>query len=316
MHANIEKILLEATGSSHVEHTELIQKLWSGYGELSRVRLNDKSVILKLIRFPTTQNHPRGWSSDLSHQRKVKSYQVEMSWYQNYNDKIDHVYIPRYLTSGKVEDLQYLVLEDLYEQDLKPKSEISWEQVKLCLSWLAGFHAKFLNQNPDSLWKVGTYWHLETRPDELNALKDLDLKKAAPLIDHKLTSAKFKTFVHGDAKLANFLFAPSRVAAVDYQYVGGGVGIKDVAYFLSSVYEEDELQTQEAKCLDHYFKELHLALKRHNLKNVASPLEDEWRTLYPYAWCDFYRFLCGWSPGHWKIHGYSESMKDAVLKCL
>ena len=74
-----------------------------------------------------------------------------------------------------------------------------------------------------------------------------------------LNTAKFKTIIHGDAKLANFLFGPDAVAAVDFQYVGGGVGIKDVAYFLSSIYTEDELFSHEKKCLDHYFQALNNA---------------------------------------------------------
>jgi aminoglycoside phosphotransferase (APT) family kinase protein len=60
---------------------------------------------------------------------------------------------------------------------------------------------------PDKLWKTGTYWHLKIRPDELAALTDAALKKAAPAINQKLQQAKYKTFVHGDAKLENFCFS-------------------------------------------------------------------------------------------------------------
>jgi thiamine kinase-like enzyme len=185
-----------------------------------------------------------------------------------------------------------------------PKSSLSWERVQQCLSWLASFHKTYLDQGPEGLWPIGTYWHLETRPEELEVLDDQELKMAAPKIDKILNSAKYKTFVHGDAKLANFLFDEKTAAAVDFQYVGGGVGVKDVAYFLSSIYQEDELHKMDQKCLDYYFKEL----------DCAAKVETEWRELYPYAWCDFYRFLKGWSPGHYKINSYSEQMKTKVLK--
>ena len=157
----------------------------------------------------------------------------------------------------------------------------------------------------EGLWTIGTYWHLDTRPEELEILTDLRLKKAAPLIDQKLNEAKYQTIVHGDAKLANFLFNEQQAAAVDFQYVGGGVGVKDLAYFMSSIFAEEELEEHEQECLDTYFKFL-------NMPEV----EVEWRALYPVAWCDFYRFLQGWSPGHWKIHSYSESMKEKALQCL
>jgi hypothetical protein len=42
-------------------------------------------------------------------------------------------------------------------------------------------------------------------------------------------------------------------------------------------------------------------------------MEEEWRSLYPYAWTDFHRFLKGWSPGHWKINSYSERMAKQVI---
>ena len=45
-------------------------------------------------------------------------------------------------------------------------------------------------------------------------------------------------------------------------------------------------------------------------------LEDDWRALYPVAWTDFYRFLQGWSPGHSKLHRYSERLAREVVEAL
>ena len=286
-----------------------IQQLWNGYGFLNRVSFTSnqkpKSFIFKLIQFPGESHHPRGWSSNFAHKRKEKSYQVECYWYQNYNHPHANSYFPTLLASGNTEGVTYLILEDLKDKGFKPKTDISWEETKLCLRWLANFHKQFLGTRPQGLWDRGTYWHLETRPDELEVMTDMELKAAAPLIDQKLNQAKFETFVHGDAKLANFLFNSDSCAAVDFQYIGGGVGVKDVAYFLSSVYSENELQSYEAKCLDYYFQCLD-----------AKEVESEWRDLYPYAWCDFYRFLQGWCPDHYKVNKYSQQMRDKILKDL
>ena len=62
----------------------------------------------------------------------------------------------------------------------------------------------------------------------------------APELDRRLRAARFQTLVHGDAKPANFCFDARRgaVAAVDFQYVGGGCGMKDVAYLLSGERED------------------------------------------------------------------------------
>ena len=197
-----------------------------------------------------------------------------------------------------------------------PKSSISPTEIQYSIKWLAHFHGKFLHKNPDQIWQIGTYWHLETRPDEFNQLQDIELKNAAAPIDKKLNSAKFKTLVHGDSKLANFLFNDHCAAAVDFQYVGSGVGVKDLAYFLSSVYNESELFQYEKKCLEFYFNELQKALNLFHPKTNSKDLVKEWNELYPFAWCDFYRFLQGWSPDHPKINRYSEQMKNKVLRCL
>lgn len=301
----IEAAILEAFGASEIYKKELIQELWSGYGELSRVYTDNGSVILKLIKFPEGKDHPRGWATNIGHERKKKSYEVESYWYTNFNSILSKSRIANCLGHGEVDGERYILLEDLENSGFKVAKSIEWKMVENCLKWLANFHKLLLGNSGNGLWKVGTYWHLETRPEELEVLTDTELKNSAHLIDRKLNEAKFQTIVHGDAKLANFLFNASEAAAVDFQYVGGGVGVKDVAYFLSSIYEEEELEAKEEKCLSTYFNFL-------NLPEV----EKEWRELYPFAWCDFYRFLKGWSPGHWKINSYSEQMKKIALESL
>jgi Ser/Thr protein kinase RdoA (MazF antagonist) len=160
------------------------------------------------------------------------------------------------------------------------------KELDACLAWLASFHACFLGEKPNGLWKVGTYWHLATRQEELavTAKRDADLAARAPEIDRALNAARFRTFVHGDAKPANFCFGGDRVAAVDFQYVGGGVGVKDVAYLLHG-------EPNARRALDTYFR-----LLRERLPSDVdgAALEEEWRALYPVAVTDFDRFLSGW----------------------
>ncbi|MDH3346259.1 MAG: DUF1679 domain-containing protein, partial [Kiritimatiellaceae bacterium] len=190
------------------------------------------------------------------------------------------------------------------------------DELKACLKWLAAFHATFMNEKPDGLWPVGTYWHLDTRPDELDVMNDAELKRAAPAIDRQLNECRFQTLVHGDAKLANFCFSQDgeNVAAVDFQYVGGGCGMKDVAYFISSCLDEEQSAAREGELLDYYFRTLQQFMGGGSASFQA--LEKEWRAMYPVAWTDFFRFLQGWCPGHWKIHRYSQRLTREVLARL
>jgi hypothetical protein len=317
MDKNVELALISAVKAKQVLNQELIQNLWSGYGKLMRITLDNKLVIVKQIKYPDGQDHPRGWNSDRSHKRKVKSYQVEKNWYKDHNESLPSAYTPQYISSGELNNIHYLILEDLQEKGFIPKDSINWNEIKGCLKWLAVFHAKYLGTAPSGLWQTGTYWHLETRPDELQALTDdEELKISASKIDQKLNSSQYQTLVHGDAKLANFLFSDTHVSSVDFQYVGAGVGVKDLAYFLSSIYDEGELFENEEKCLNYYFEELTQALRIFHSDLDPSLIEREWRDLYPYALCDFYRFLKGWSPTHHKLGSHSENIIKKVLKCI
>ncbi|WP_436516327.1 phosphotransferase [Ekhidna sp. To15] len=317
----VDKEILKISGATSVADTEIVQSLWSGYGEIRRYFLKGgklPSVIVKHIKWPNASNHPRGWNTKLSHLRKQKSYQVEKNWYSSYASQTDAACrVPHCFHSLESTDEIMLILEDLdasaFHIRLDPET-ISLEDAKNCLSWLANFHAKFMHTAPEGLWPIGTYWHLDTRPDELDKMQNDPLKKAAKGIDKILRNAKYQTLVHGDAKLANLCFNKTNgVAAVDFQYVGKGCGIKDVAYFLSSCFDEDECEKYEEELLSHYFHQLEITIN----KSIDFQLvKEEWSFLYKYAWADFYRFLDGWNPGHWKMHAYSERLTNAVIREL
>ncbi len=314
-----QQFLLDTVGATSLGQPGLIQSLWSDYGALLRIPLhgcNFKSVIVKRIAAPATDNHPRGWNSTLSHERKLRSYAVEASWYQDYAPRCDdRVRLPRCYGTTHVGQVQLIVLEDLDAAGYPARATgLGDDGIRACLDWLANLHAEFLGQPPDGLWPTGTYWHLETRPDEWDAMPEGDLKQAARWLDQQLKDCPFQTIVHGDAKLANFCFPPdhSRVAAVDFQYVGGGVGIKDVAYFLGSCLDESGLMDKADGFLDDYFGCLSRVLRRTGREDPGQ-VEAHWRELFPVAWADFNRFLHGWLPGHRKLHGFSVELERQAL---
>eukprot|EP01128_Nolandella_sp_AFSM9_P001300 TRINITY_DN11410_c0_g1_i1.p1 TRINITY_DN11410_c0_g1~~TRINITY_DN11410_c0_g1_i1.p1 ORF type:complete len:370 (+),score=59.49 TRINITY_DN11410_c0_g1_i1:427-1536(+) len=362
----LERTLQEVSGRVPSSLTP-VQELWGGYGTIVRASLPPPtssstttttptsptlsppppltlplplplpatlttSLVVKYVQVP-----PCPPSSSQSHQRKVKSYEVESEFYRSFSSQCDITCrVPHLYTHSPTNEV-ILVLEDLDSVGF-PIRHHSLDRVgtKLCLSWLANFHATFMGESPDKLWEVGTYWNLETRPDEFRIMKNSHLKRAAEAIDERLSSCLYQTFVHGDAKVANFCFSrdSKSVAAVDFQYVGGGCGMKDVCYLLGSCLSESQCSRDESLYLDYYFDELYKSLKkRGRLSNeksddtdsvrsgqpppiVWSELEKEWRELYAWSWADFHRFLLGWDPSHSKLHPYTRRQTEKVLMCL
>ncbi|MDO6765633.1 phosphotransferase [Agarivorans sp. 1_MG-2023] len=316
--------LCQINQAKQIHHSELIQSLWGGYGELLRVHFKQglrSSLVVKNIRYPEQVEHPRGWNTQGSHQRKVRSYQVELAWYQHFAAACDNnCYVPSLLDLSADNNQQWLVLEDLHTLGFNQvKQQVSAEQALVCVRWLAYFHARFLQAPAAQLWQQGSYWHLATRPDELAAMEDSPLKQAATVIDQQLQNSDYHCLIHGDAKLANFCFNQemNQAAAVDFQYVGKGCGIQDLALFMGSCLSEQQCFEQQDHFLEIYFHQLKQAISHYkiSLVNVAE-LERQWRALYPFAWADFQRFLLGWSPDHWKLNSYSEQQTQRALKAL
>ena len=325
MDDRLRKCVCNATGAESILQSQVVQTLWSGYGQILRVSLVGgcaDSVIVKHVAPPIggDSDHPRGWATDLSHQRKLRSYQVESAWYQNWSEHCsEKCRVPQCIDAQDLDGQYLFVLEDLDASGFPMrKSGLEPREAKLCLSWLAEFHATFMGAEPADLWQVGTYWHLATRSEEWETMPGGELKEKAHLIDQALTNCQHRTLVHGDAKVANFCFSDTKfaVAAVDFQYVGGGCGMKDVAYFLGSCLSENSCQRLVTELLDHYFRELRSRLASHHPDVDTSAVEREWRQMFCVAWADFNRFLAGWCPGHHKLTGYSQQQTRQALDLL
>ena len=297
-----ERRVADATSATSARRTERIQSVWSGYGELARYALSGGEAETVVVKHVTP---PAG--SGFSHRRKLRSYEVEAAWYGDWaTDLPTGCRTARSHLAERFDGGWLFVLEDLDAAgfDERTRSPRGAKR-RACLTWLATFHAHHLGRHPDGLWPVGTYWHLGTRPDELAAMAPGPLRDAAARIDERLSGARFMTLVHGDAKPANFCFRPDgeAVAAVDFQYVGGGCGMKDVAYFLQG-------EGDHGPALDVYFTALRAALP----DDVdADALEAEWRALHPFAVADFQRFLAGWAPSWRSASPYEQRLTDAVL---
>ena len=238
--------------------TEHIQSLWQGYGELHRVVLEHGSVVVKWARPPASATAKRA------------SYANELAFYQTLTPTVR---VPQLLAS-RVTDEWLLVLEDLDAAGFTRRTAAAQgPDLDAVLTWLAQFHLQYLGTS----WPArGTYWHLEARRHELAAIEDPVLRRTAPDLDARLSRARFQTLVHGDAKDENFCFtADHHVAGLDFQYVGHGPGIVDVAYLLYG-------RSDEATALERY------------LRKLPTEVAEEWRALYPTAQRDFQRFLAGW----------------------
>ncbi len=334
---HVEKLIGQYCKAYKVERQETLQTLWSGYGEIVRYKLFQQDgsscaipfVIAKSINPPANESqsqHPRGWNTQTSHLRKLTSYAVESQWYSHWASRCQAPFtVAQCYASLREGQQQLIILSDLdalgYD---KRYHQLSSKKSKACLKWLAHFHAFFMVDThntpttwPQGLWPTGCYWHLSTRQDEWKNMPDSKLKSHAKTIDKTLNNSQYQTLVHGDAKVANFCFndVNNTVAAVDFQYVGAGCGVKDIAYFIGSCLTETDCYKHYVHLVDYYFSELRQALLAQKTTD-AEAVEKQWRYLLPFAWADFQRFIIGWMPTHAKNNGFSQAMSDKALQQL
>lgn len=108
--------------------------------------------------------------------------------------------------------------------------------IQVALSWLATLHAATWGDAKVDAYvaakiihPIGSYWHLDTRPDEHENMTNLGwegrLKRAARGIHERLRRDAMQCCIHGDAKDANMLFMKITAAATAAADAGGGVSV-------------------------------------------------------------------------------------------
>ncbi|EFN58473.1 hypothetical protein CHLNCDRAFT_140492 [Chlorella variabilis] len=300
-----------------------LSSLWAGYGTITEVETDDEPSQLLIVKEVAP---PPG--SGVSHARKMRSYQIEAAFYQRVAPHLPPgaaCHVPHCLgvhstldadSSSDAGGMQ-LVMSDLRQRFPNSCSSLDEQHARAALSWLAAFHAACWGADAErlGLWPEGCYWHLETRLEELADIgrEGRALQAAAHELDHRLRQTPFRTLTHGDYKTANLLFGSGsdECAAYDFQYVGGGSGMKDVVYLFCSGLSARLLAQQEEVLLRHYHGQLIEGLRAAaggggstGIADPAAAAEAVERYTYEamlgdyrLALCDYVRFMAGW--GFW-----------------
>jgi Ecdysteroid kinase-like family len=322
-------------------HT-LLANLWSNYGHIWRLSLSSPgetphSAILKLIQPP-----PSSGSASESHLRKLISYRVERYFYSRLSGNLTTLspVAKSFAVAESAKD-EALLLEDLSVNFPIPAPySLSEAKTHAVLKWLGNFHAAFWNvedisvipapmavEKPDQVdgvWEQGGYWYLETRSEEFESLRDQadDYAWLLPYCEAVATKLKHqaslhgsgRTLVHGDCKAANIIFSGTEesCALYDFQYVGVGLGVKDLVYFLGTSADRRQIiGPGENKLLRYYYDELMDALGRRGIDGSGYT----WETLimqWEWALVDWMRFMAGW--GCWGNSEWVERRAKAICK--
>ncbi|KAF8469932.1 kinase-like domain-containing protein [Kalaharituber pfeilii] len=178
------------------------------------------------------------------------------------------------------------------------------------------------------VWQHGGYWYLATRGAEMQDLissgEHPSLGRWGSWVDKKLwpaagttgdptwaTSWIGRTIVHGDTKGANILFshAPGKpgpagelvtAAIYDFQYVGHGLGVIDLAYFLGTTISARLMAQHEEELKQFYFEAVNDILRRIG-KQDNGWTREVFEEQLKWALVDWARFMGGWGVwGNWR----------------
>lgn len=263
-------------------------RLWAGMGHVYEVSFgrnaNDKFIVKSV--------DPSQITDSIGDCRKAASYKVEANFYQQYADNLMDVHelpLPRPYHVERNGNQTIICMPKL-----KPGSRNGGKVEEKVVKWLARLHAATWGSNAEGLQHIGSYWYLDTRPEEHANMPRTGwqgrLKHAARAIDSRLQRDPMQCIIHGDAKEANILWTDvGELAMCDFQYCGKGPPTRDLAYFFcSSTNPEDE-----DALLQVYYEELIKLLP----DTVTKPTFEKLQESLEVAFCDYARFMAGW--GWW-----------------
>jgi hypothetical protein len=246
--------------------------------------------------------------------RKAVAYQVEANFYEHAASQFPTLRLPQLYHMERPENSITLCLEWMSGPRYSSSS-----RVKDALTWLATLHGESWGGRADALvascglHAQGTYWHLDTRPEEHAQMPNRGwegrLKRAARAIHDALQRDVMQCIVHGDVKEPNLLLDSNGVVTMcDFQYTGKGSPTQDLAYFFCSSVDTEEVD--EEQLVRHY----HQVLTQKIVDPSAIPSWDHLQLSMDLAYCDFCRFMSGW--GYWGSVDDIQSRVKAVLNRL
>jgi hypothetical protein len=297
-----------------------IASLWAGMGWIVCLKCQKtngctRTIIAKYVKCSNPQT--------FGDRRKMASYRVEAAFYaSDYCKDLANLGICCQGLSTKDdgnEDITILM-------DPLPNQTIHYmvgDVAKAAVRSVARLHSYFWgNEKADcavenGLAEQGTYWYLDTRPDEFESMSNSGLsgklKKKAHDIDRALKSHTYQTICHGDLKACNMSVSSnsSYVTFVDFQYMGKACPAKDLAYLFCCGLDVDDdfVERQESELLELYIHEL----KANNVgKDNTAPLPTLMglKVGMELAYCDLYRWMLGW--GIWGNSFLPERVERAI----
>ncbi|KAF2001665.1 hypothetical protein P154DRAFT_432576 [Amniculicola lignicola CBS 123094] len=366
---------LLATAGLQLDHIELVQSLWAGYGYIYRLTAIPSTnwFVLKLIAPP-----PAKRSQDEGNARKTLSYRVEHYFYTHLAPQLPaSIAVAKCIANINEEHIDGTSTTALIMTDLQQNFPIAGEsravlsptQVDAALEWLASFHGFWrprvrhldrlsmlrppLQEMPSTgarptgvertVWLNGGYTYLATRRSEYRALAsdhgsewkqlltepddvthtsiaDMVAAILAPSPDGNGPWEEYQTIIHGDVKSEN-LFTNrdgTKVAFYDFQYVGLGLGVSDLAKLFTvsvpmnllvgsaeHVWHELGMQPGEEMLLKHYVKTF----------SATSQGQYDWSVFkqhWEMALVDWLRFQASW--GFWGNTEWLEARVRHILR--
>ena len=279
--------------------TSQIQRLWGGMGAVLSLEWSVDGegggkgaavheLVAKRVQLPA------GGHLSLGDQRKKDSYECEARFFEVMAAELNAagLSVPRgLLVEHRADGLTILMS--------KLRGAGSWSmgqaETAKAVAFLAQMHGQTWGARADAavaagLQPQGSYWYLDTRPDEWDMMPSRGwegrLRRMARALDERLKADPHQCIVHGDTKSDNMVWDSGVLSMCDFQYCGKATPMKDLAYLLCCAANDGS--DHEAEHLRAYLEVLRGVLLS---RGEPPPSPESLQATLELSYCDLARYL-------------------------